>query len=247
MRCSCWSWWVPSFFGSVTVLKKPEDERHFRDIAEEAGLTFTNIIIPLEQGEIYKVNLYDHGCGLAIANFDGDGYDDIYFVNQLGENHLYRNKGDGTFEDVTAKAGVAVGDRICTAATFADYDNDGRPDLFITSIRGGNILFHNEGNGTFRDVTKEANLTHIGHSQSAFFFDYDNDGKLDLLLIQTGSWTLNELNAQYRYFPGKEPLAEVASSPLARSTTHSLSTQQWRRNVYGRDRKIWIEGAGVGC
>ncbi len=192
---------------------KQENTKHFQDIAEEVGLTFKHQYIPAEQGETYKVNLYDHGCGLAVADFNGDGYDDIYFVNQLGENHLYQNKGDGTFEDVTQKAGIALGDRICTAATFADYDNDGHQDLFITSTRGGNILFHNEGNGTFKDVTKEANLSHFGHCQSAFFFDYDNDGKLDLLLLQTGSWTHAPVNDQYRYYPGKVDLMDIAASP----------------------------------
>jgi enediyne biosynthesis protein E4 len=105
--------------------------------------------LPAEQGENFKVNLYDHGSGVAVGDFDGDGHDDIYFVNQLGGNALYRNRGDGTFEDVTARAGGAVGDRVCTGATFADYDNDGRQDLFVTSTRGGNILFRNQGDGTF--------------------------------------------------------------------------------------------------
>ena len=191
----------------------PTTGKNFRDIAEEAGLTFINHYIPTEQGEIYKANLYDHGSGLAIADFDGDGHDDLYFVNQMGGNKLFRNKGDGTFEDVTEKAGVGLGDRICTSAVFADYDNDGKPDLFVTSIRGGNVLFHNEGNGTFKDVTTAAKVGHVGHCQSAFFFDYDNDGKLDLLVIQTGGWTLGEKNNQYHYFPGKDPLAEVAASP----------------------------------
>ena len=76
--------------------------------------------LPDEQGETFKINLYDHGCGVAVGDFDGDGHDDIYFVNQLGPNALYRNKGDGTFEDVTRQAGVGLGDRVCVAATFAD-------------------------------------------------------------------------------------------------------------------------------
>ena len=59
--------------------------------------------LPGEQGEKFKINLYDHGCGVAVADFDGDGHDDVYFLNQLGPNALYRNKGDGTFEDVTAR------------------------------------------------------------------------------------------------------------------------------------------------
>jgi uncharacterized protein (TIGR03067 family) len=85
-----------------------------------------------EQGESFKINLYDHGSGVAVGDFDGDGLDDIYLVNQVGPNALYRNKGDGTFEDVAAAAGVALGDRVCVGATFIDYDNDGPLDLFET-------------------------------------------------------------------------------------------------------------------
>ena len=64
--------------------------------------------LPNEQGEKFKINLYDHGCGVAVGDYDGDGHEDVYFVNQLGPNALYRNKGDGTFEDVSEKAGIRV-------------------------------------------------------------------------------------------------------------------------------------------
>ncbi len=179
----------------------------------ESGITFRMRFLTEEQGQTFKVNLYDHGSGLAVADYDGDGHDDIYFVNQLGANALFRNRGDGTFQDVTSKAGVGFGDRICTAATFADYDNDGRQDLFVTSTRGGNVLFHNQGDGTFRDVTKEAGVVHVGHSQAGFFFDYDNDGFLDLLVLQTASWTTKEFDEESKYFPGKETLTDIMGSP----------------------------------
>src|SRR5262249_47199664 len=120
-----------------TSMENAEHVSGFRDVAEESGLTFKMAFLPKEQGERFKVNLYDHGCGVAVGDFDGDGFDDIYFVNQLGKNALYRNKGDGTFADVTEQAGVGLGDRICVAATWADYNNDGKQDLFVTSTRGG--------------------------------------------------------------------------------------------------------------
>jgi hypothetical protein len=194
-----------------------EGAKHFRDVAAESGITWQMRFLYGEQGEPFKVNLYDHGSGVAVGDYDGDGHDDIYFVNQLGPNVLYRNKGDGTFEDVTERAGVAVGDRICTSATFADYANEGRQSLFVTSTRGGNIMFRNMGNGTFKDVTREVGLTHVGHCQAAFFFDYDNDGYLDLLVLQTGGWTTDQFNAPLKYYVGKgqgaDALGQIAASP----------------------------------
>jgi hypothetical protein len=181
----------------------PDRASAFVDVAEEAGLNFRMNFLPNEQGETFKINLYDHGCGLAVGDFDGDGHDDIFFCNQLGRCALFRNKGDGTFEDVTEKAGVGLGDRICVGATWVDYDNDGKLDLFVSSTRGGNVLFHNEGNGRFRDVTKDAGLEKIAHSQTAVFFDYDGDGHLDLFLANTAEWTRDDFDKSSHYFPGK--------------------------------------------
>src|SRR5215813_6990879 len=120
---------------------KPATRSGFHDGAREAGIGFRMSFLPDEQGEKFKINLYDHGCGVAVADFDHDGHDDVYFVNQLGANALYRNNGDGTFTDVTKQAGVGLGDRVCVAAAWGDYDNDGYPDLYVTSTRGGNVLF----------------------------------------------------------------------------------------------------------
>jgi hypothetical protein len=184
----------------------------FQEMAQAAGINFRMSFLPEEQGENFKINLYDHGCGVAVGDFDGDGLDDIYFVNQLGGNALYRNRGDGAFVDVTQQAGVALSDRICVAATFADYDNSGRQSLFVTSTRGGNVLFKNLGNGTFKDVTREAGLEHVGHSQTAVFFDYDNDGFLDLLVTNSAEWTTDHYNTAGRYYPGVSGLADLARS-----------------------------------
>ncbi len=168
--------------------------------------------LPGEQGAKFKTNLYDHGCGLAVGDFDGNGHEGIYFVNQLGPNALYRNKGDGTFEDVTKKAGVGLGDRVCVAAVFADTLNNGRQDLYVTSTRGGNVFFRNMGGGIFKDVTKEAGLTCVAHSQTATFFDYDNDGYLDLFVTNTAKWTLDEYNKESHYFPGLDSFLLLADS-----------------------------------
>jgi enediyne biosynthesis protein E4 len=111
------------------------------------------------------------------------------------------------------QAGVALGDRVCVGATFVDYDNDGHQDLYVTSTRGGNVMFRNLGNGKFKDVTEEVGLTHVGHSQSALFFDYDNDGYLDLLVTNTGAWTTDSYDKTSRHFVGKDKLSDVLLSP----------------------------------
>ena len=187
----------------------------FVERARQAGITFEMHNLPNEQGEQrFRINLYDHGSGLAIGDFDNNGRDDIYFLNQHGSNALYRNNGDGTFQDVTAEAGVAVDGRVSVAASFADYDNDGNEDLFVTTTRGGNILFHNRGDGTFEDVTDKAGVAHVGHSQTAVFFDYDNDGYLDLFLTNTAHWTTDTFDFANRSYEGKASLPALMTSPI---------------------------------
>jgi hypothetical protein len=186
----------------------------FQERAHEAGIAFRMNFLSREQGERFRINLYDHGSGLAVGDYDNDGHEDIYFLNEHGPNALYRNRGDGTFEDVTTKAGVALGDRVSVGATFADYDNDGWADLFVTSTRGGNVLFHNRGNGTFEDVTAKAGVSHVGHSQTPVFFDYDNDGNLDLFVTNTARWTTDVFDFTGGNFEGKADLASLATSPV---------------------------------
>jgi hypothetical protein len=175
----------------------------FRDEATQSGIDFRMSFLPREQGETFRVNLYDHGCGVAIADYDGDGHDDVFFLNQLGSNGLYRNRGDGTFENVTDQAGpLAFGDRICVSAAFGDYDNDDDQDLYVTSTRGGNVLLENVGRGRFRDVTDLAGVACVAHSQTPAFFDYDNDGDLDLFVTNTARWTTDEFDTSANYYVG---------------------------------------------
>jgi hypothetical protein len=159
----------------------------FRNIAHEAGLTAITIFGGKETN---KYLLETTGCGVAVFDFDGDGWLDIFIVNgsvlegfpRGGEptSHLYRNRHDGTYEDVTAKAGLTQsgwGQAACTG----DYDNDGRDDLFVT-YWGQNRLFRNRGDGTFDNVTARAGLRTAKPRWGAgcAFLDYDRDGRLDL-------------------------------------------------------------------
>jgi len=130
------------------------------------------------------------GAGCAFLDYDNDGWMDIYLVNSGPsdfftpsaplKNALYRNNHDGTFTDVTDKAGVAGG-KFGMGVAAADYDGDGNIDLYITNY-GSNILYRNNGDGTFTDVTEKAGVTAPGWSTCATWFDYDNDAKLDLFV-----------------------------------------------------------------
>ena len=171
------------------------------DRLSESGITFKNGIVD-DAGRTYKAAHYDHGNGIAVADVDGDGLLDVYFLSQTGGDQLWKNLGDGRFEDITASAGVAVAGRISVSASFADIDNDGDPDLYVTTVRGGNVLFENDGHGHFRDISASSGTGYTGHSSSAVFFDYDHDGKLDLFLVNVGRYTTETMagEAPYRYY-----------------------------------------------
>jgi len=160
----------------------------FENRVRASGITFVHKIVD-DAGLTYKPAHYDHGNGIAAADVDGDGKIDLYFTSQLGGNELWKNLGNGTFKNITAAAGVGVPDRISVTATFADIDNDGDQDLFVTTVRGGNLLFENDGHGHFKDISKAAGLDYAGHSSGAVFFDYDKDGRLDLFLVNVGKYT----------------------------------------------------------
>ena len=162
---------------------------HFTDIAQKAGLT-TPVIFGGENKKKYIIETT--GTGVAIFDYDNDGWPDIFVVNgttleqlpsgKAPTSHLYHNNHDGTFTDVTAKAGLTHtgwGQGVCVG----DYDNDGFEDLYVTYY-GKNVLYHNNGNSTFTDVSEKAHVAGTGKAwgTGCAFLDYDRDGKLDLMV-----------------------------------------------------------------
>jgi len=155
--------------------KSPPPIANFTDEAEKAGLTAKNTF---GGKDTKKYIIETTGTGIAIFDYDNDGWPDIFLVNGTtlegaggtsSTNHLYHNNHDGTFTDVTREAGLAV-EMYGMGCAVGDYDNDGKIDIYITTL-GSNHLFHNLGNGKFADVTAKAGVDDPGFSVSAVWFD----------------------------------------------------------------------------
>ncbi len=177
-------------------LYRQNKDGSFTDVTEQAGLA--------------NAGDGNYGMGVAVGDYDNDGFPDLY-VTSYGKNILYHNNGDGTFTDVTAKAGVAGGGWSVSAGFF-DYDNDGKLDLFVTRYMGWdtqhskdcggnfhtycppgefprttNILYHNRGDGTFEDVSQRSGIAaKKGHGLGVAFADYDGDGLTDIYVANDG-------------------------------------------------------------
>jgi hypothetical protein len=152
----------------------------FVDVTAAAGITFRHD--NARSAEKYLIETM--GAGAAWIDFDNDGWLDLYLVNSAGQlgGALYRNNRDGTFKDVTAKAGVAAVGIFGMGVAVGDYDNDGFPDLYVIGY-GQSILYHNNGDGTFSNVTVKAGVANRGRwGSSGAWFDYDHDGRLDLVV-----------------------------------------------------------------
>jgi hypothetical protein len=169
----------------------PVIEVRFTDVTAQAGIHFTH-----NAGRSGKKYLPETlGAGCAFFDFDGDGWPDILLVNgkdfiprgRRTTAALYHNNHDGTFTDVTKGSGLDV-EMYGLGVAIADYDNDGREDVYITALEGDR-LFHNEGNGKFRDVTEAAGIHNANFGASAAWLDYDHDGKVDLFVANYVQWT----------------------------------------------------------
>jgi hypothetical protein len=218
----------------------------FTDVAGKSGLKFE-----LRNGAIGEFHQPELMLGgVAVLDFNNDGCMDIFFTNGAAMpslkksdpqyfNRLFRNNCDGTFTDVTEKAGVA-GEGYSMGVAVADYDNDGYPDIFVAGVNR-NILYHNRGDGTFEDVTEKARLggidPHYGKlwSVAAAWVDVDNDGWLDLVVSNYVQWD-----------PKVEPKCGTAKKPLYchPSAYHGTHNQLFRNNHDGTFTDI-SESSGI--
>jgi enediyne biosynthesis protein E4 len=215
----------------------------FEEIAERAGVHF----VALNSASAAKEQPETMVAGVALFDYDGDGLLDIYFVNggtmpglakdgPQFSNRLFHNNGDLTFTDVTEKAGLA-GAGYGMGVAIGDYDNDGRPDIFVANVNG-NQLFHNNGDGTFTDVTAKAGVgggRYAGTkmwSVAAAWVDYNNDGLLDLFVSNYCQWD-----------PGEGPACKNNQKPMYCSPRHfkPLPNTLYRNNGDGTFTDVSVE------
>ena len=167
------------------------------DVTDKAGIRFQHVISPEKKYIIESMS-----GGVLLIDYDRDGWPDIYFTNaptldmarkrERARGALYHNNHDGTFTEVTEKAGIATPCGFANGGAVGDFNNDGWPDIYITCW-GGNVLYRNNGDGTFTDVTAKAGVADGRNSTGATFGDYDNDGFVDLMVSNYASFSLDKL------------------------------------------------------
>lgn len=179
--------------------------------SQATGIDFANNIKNTQNFNIFLYRNFYNGGGVGIGDFNNDGLQDIYFTRNLGDNKLYVNKGNFRFEDITAKAGVASGEKWSTGVSVVDINNDGFLDIYVCNAGyrrdrdQRNELYINNGDLTFTERAKDYNLDDNGYSTHASFFDYDKDGDLDAYILNNSFMPVNTLNySNKRDLPAEE-------------------------------------------
>jgi hypothetical protein len=252
MKFSSSFWWCIGCLYLTTACKKPT--ALFELIASaHSGIHFTNTITDTDSLNILNFEYIYNGGGVAIADFNNDSLPDIYFTASMVPNSLYINEGDLRFKDVTAQAGVSGNGKWSTGVSVIDINNDGWLDLYVcasnkhdTASRR-NMLFVNQGAGKegvpiFREMAAEYGVDDAGHSVMGAFFDYDNDGDLDLYVLT------NQIDSAH--YPSKYKPRTLDGSNL---NTDRLYRNDWNDTLkhpvftnVSRQAGILIEGYGLG-
>jgi hypothetical protein len=206
------------------------------------GVTFENRLPDDTAFNILNYLYYYDGGGVAAGDVNGDGLPDLYFTSNRGPNRLYLNRGNYRFEDVTDRAGVRGAGGWTTGVTMADVNGDGRLDIYVSGVsyltmHGRNILYINNGDGTFSDRTRELGLEHVGYSTQALFFDYDGDGDLDMYLLNHSTHSERTIGRR----PDRNERNPRAGDKLFRNDGGHFTDVSAHAGIYGG-----LEGFGLG-
>ncbi|HZK64680.1 MAG TPA: VCBS repeat-containing protein [Puia sp.] len=225
----------------------------FRQISSgHSGITFNNLVTENDSINPLDMEFLYNGGGVAVGDFNRDGLPDLYFTGSQVSNKLYLNKGSLTFRDITEEAGVGGEGRWCNSASVVDINNDGWPDIYVcTSIKKdpsqrANLLYINQGNDkngvpVFKEMAKAYNLADTGFSVHAAFFDYDNDGDLDMYLVET---RLAQRNST-RFNTNNIENTEMLSDKLYRNEGSDSLGHPFFRDV-SKEAGIHDDGYGLG-
>ena len=233
-------------FATVATLAgchRAPDTRLFELLApEQTGVTFANRLPEDTAFNILNYLYYYNGGGVAVGDVNNDGLPDLYFTANRGPNRLYLNKGNYRFEDVTERAGVADAEGWKTGVTMADVNGDGRVDIYVSGVdylgmHGHNVLYINNGDGTFTDRTQQYGLDFDGYSTQALFFDYDGDGDLDMYLLNHSTFTERAISAS----TSRTVRNQRAGDRLYRNDGGHFTDVSERAHIYGG-----VEGFGLG-
>ncbi|MBC7841737.1 MAG: VCBS repeat-containing protein [Gemmatimonadaceae bacterium] len=215
----------------------------FEKLAPSAtGVTFSNDLPEAPDFNILNYLYYYNGGGVSVGDVNGDSLPDLYLSSNVNANRLYLNTGDFQFEDVTEKAGVGGPPGWKTGVTMADVNGDGRLDIYVSavsylSMHGRNMLYINNGDGTFTDRAEQYGLAHIGYSTQAAFFDYDGDGDLDMFLLSHSTHTERAIGSATK----RDARNPRAGGRLFRNDGSRFTDVSAEAGIFGG-----IEGFGLG-
>ena len=236
---------MPGFIACQKKESTVPQETLFQKVSSDSsGVSFRNDLQFDEQFNIFTYRNFYNGGGVALGDVNNDGLLDIYFTSNMGENKLYLNQGDFKFKDVTQEAGVAGTRAWSTGVAMADINGDGWLDIYVCNsgdIKGDNKqneLFLNNGDGTFTEMAEAYGLADQGYSTHAVFFDYDNDGDLDVYLLNNSYQAIGSFNKMQNERPRRDP---VGGDKLFRNDGEKFTDVSEPAGIYGS-----VIGFGLG-